>query len=123
MIFLSIEQVIAIHDDLITQYGGLHGIRDIQLLMSALEMPKASMFGEDLHASIYDKASAYLFHIICNHAFIDGNKRTGTAVALIFLMQNGVRVKHSVKAIEEMVCKVAKGQFTKKEISEFFEGE
>lgn len=119
MIFLTIEEVIAIHDALITAYGGLHGIRDMGLIISAIEMPKAMMFGEYLHESLYDKAAAYLFHIVCNHAFLDGNKRTGAAVTLIFLKQNESKVKYNIPEFEEMVCKIAQSQRNKNQISEY----
>lgn len=119
MIFLSVEEVIQIHDDLVSAYGGSHGIRDMGLLMSAIEMPKAMMFGEFLHESIYDKAAAYLFHIVCNHAFLDGNKRTGAAVSLVFLIQNGIKVKYNLNDFEEMVCKVSQSQMNKIQISEY----
>lgn len=119
MIFLTVEQVIQIHDDLVNQYGGLHGIRDMGLLISAIEMPKASMFGEYLHESIYDKASAYMFHIVCNHAFLDGNKRTGAACTLIFLHQNGISKDYDKVSFEEMTCKVAQNLITKNQISEY----
>lgn len=121
MIYLSVEEVIQIHDDLVSVYGGLHGIRDMGLLISAIEMPKASMFGEDLHKSIFDKAAAYLFHIVCNHAFLDGNKRSGTASTLIFLTQNGHIMKYNMEDFEEMVCKVAKNKYSKQEISDFLQ--
>lgn len=121
MKFFTVEEVIEVHDSLITAYGGLHGIRDMGLLISAIEMPKATMFGEYLHASIYDKAAAYLFHIVCNHAFLDGNKRTGSAVSLIFLKQNGIEKKYNILEFEEMVCKVAQSQLTKNQISEHLE--
>lgn len=121
MIFLTLEEVIQIHDDLVSEYGGLQGIRDMGLLVSAIEMPKAAMFGEDLHASLFDKASAYLFHIVCNHAFLDGNKRTGAAATLIFLVQNGCKTKYKMEDFEEMVCKVAQGEFSKEEISRFLQ--
>lgn len=121
MIFLSVEEVIQIHDELVSEYSGLHGIRNMGLLISAIEMPKATMFGEYLHESIYDKASAYLYHIICNHAFLDGNKRTGSAAALIFLSQNGYKVKYDINAFEEMVCNVAQGSFSKEDVSKFLQ--
>lgn len=121
MIFLVVEEVIRIHDELISEYGGLHGVRDMGLLVSAIEMPKATMFGEYLHESIYDKAAAYLFHIVGNHAFIDGNKRTGAAAALIFLSQNKVNLKYNAKDFEEMVCKISQGSISKEEISLFLQ--
>ncbi len=121
MNFLSVEEVKQLHDDLVSAYGGLHGIRDIGLLLSAIEMPKATMFGEHLHESIFDKAAACLFHIVCNQAFIDGNKRTGAAVTLIFLKQNGYEIKYNIVDFEEMVCQVAQGFFSKQEISNFLQ--
>ncbi len=123
MIFLSVEQVIDLHDEMISRYGGMHGIRDMGLLLSAIEMPKATMFGEYLHESIYDKAAAYLFHIVCNHAFIDGNKRTGAAASLIFLTQNGVLNRYDTLAFEDMVCGVAQGLIGKEAIAKFLGGE
>lgn len=121
MNFLNVEEVLHIHDRIIEKYGGLLGVRDMGLLMSAIEMPKAMMFGEFLHASIYDKAAAYLFHIVCNRAFLDGNKRTGAAVALTFLKANEIAKKYNLSEFEEMVCKVAQSQLSKKEISEYLE--
>jgi len=119
MKFLTVEEVIEVHDILIGKYGGSYGIRDIGLLISAIEMPKATMFGEYLHQSIYDKAAAYLFHIVSNHAFIDGNKRTSAAVTLIFLKQNEIEIKFSIPEFEEMVCAAAQSQINKNQISEF----
>lgn len=119
MIFLTVEEVIQIHDELVSEYGGLHGIRDMGLLVSAIEMPKATMFGEYLHESILDKASAYLYHIVCNYAFLDGNKRTGAAATLIFLSQNGCTIKFNKKEFEDLVCEVAQGKVSKETISKF----
>jgi len=59
--FFTVEQVIEIHDAFLEDHGGLPGIRDKGLLISAVEMPRASMFGEYLHKTIYDKAAAYFF--------------------------------------------------------------
>jgi death-on-curing protein len=119
MKFLTVEEVIEIHDGLISAYGGSHGIRDMGLLVSAIEMPKAMMFGEYLHESLFDKAAAYLFHIVNNHAFIDGNKRTGAAATLIFLQINECKIKYNVDEFEEMVCKAAQSQMSKNQISDF----
>ena len=91
------------------------------LLLSAIEMPKAQMFGEFLHPSIFDKAAAYLFHIVCNHPFIDGNKRTGAAVSLIFLDMNSLNLDIDEKKFEELVIEVAQGKIDKDMISKFFE--
>lgn len=121
MIFLNIEEVIDYHTEIINEFGGSHGIRDLGLLISAIEMPKATMFGEDLHPTIFDKAAAYLFHVVCNHAFIDGNKRSGLVVALTFLDVNGINIKYDADELEELVVRVAEGKASKKEISLFFQ--
>lgn len=122
MIFLTLDEVLSIHHDVIERDGGLHGIRDSGLLISAIEMPKSNMFGEYLHKTVFDMAAAYIFHIVCNHAFLDGNKRTGTASCLIFLGLNGVDVtKYNDDSIEEMAIKVATGKLNKEQISKFLE--
>jgi death-on-curing protein len=118
--YLPIEMVILYHDKLIDKYGGLKGVRDLGLLLSALEMPKASMFGVDLHPTLFDKAAAYLYHIICNHPFNDGNKRTGGFAAAVFLELNGEITNFSDKEYEKLIIKVAKGEAQKEEIAYFF---
>ncbi len=121
MIFINVEDVIDYHNEIINEFGGSHGIRDLGLLISAVEMPKATMFGEDLHPTIFDKAAAYLFHIICNHPFIDGNKRSGTVVALTFLSCNEIILKYDSLELEELVVKVAESKVKKEEIALFFQ--
>lgn len=121
MIFLTLDQILDFHTDIVNEFGGAQGVRDMGLLMSAIETPKATMFGEDLHVSIYDKAAAYLYHIIGNHPFIDGNKRTGTVVALTFLEVNNINLDFDEFELEELVVSIAKGQVNKSEIAKFFE--
>lgn len=72
--YLTIEQVIELHDDLLKRYGGLPGIRDKNLLWAAIDAPKAAMFGQEMYPSVYEKAAAYLYHLVCNHPFNDANK-------------------------------------------------
>lgn len=117
--FLTVEQVIEIHDTFLEDHGGLPGIRDKGLLISAVEMPRALMFGKHLHKTIYDKASAYLFHIVQNHPFNDGNKRTGALTAILFLEVNGIKIVFSDQDYEELVVKVAQGQISKEDIAYF----
>ena len=123
MIFITVQEVIDDHAEIIRLYGGLNGIRDIGLLISAIEMPKTMMFGEFLHPTVFDKAAAYLFHIICNHPFVDGNKRIGTMTALTFLRQNQVHIKFTEEQtaiFEELVVCTADSKTTKEQISNFF---
>lgn len=123
MIFITLQEVIDEHTEIIRKYGGLDGIRDIGLLISAIEMPKSAMFKKYLHPTIFDKSAAYLFHIICNHPFIDGNKRTGTATALTFLELNRIHIKRTEEwllVLEELVICTAESKTTKKQIADFF---
>lgn len=93
IIFLTLEQVIVIHDDQIERYGGSHGISRFELLESAVMRPRASFGGRDLYPSIFDKAAAMMHSLIMNHAFVDGNKRTGTASTIILLELNGYKLQ------------------------------
>lgn len=117
--FFTVEQVIEIHDAFLEDHGGFPGIRDKGLLISSVEMPRASMFGEYLHKTICDKAAAYLFHIVQNHPFNDGNKRTGALTTILFLEENGIKIAFSDQDYEEFVVNVAQGQKNKEEIAYF----
>ena len=91
--FLSLADVIQTHMDQVERYGGRQGIRDQGLLQSAIAMPQASFAGEWLHRDLYEMAAAYAFHLSQNQPFVDGNKRTGLACALVFLELNGVSLR------------------------------
>ncbi len=119
--YLSLEQVLKMHDAFIEKFGGLQGIRDMNLLLSAIETPKAAMFGNDLYPTVYNKAAAYLYHIVQNHPFNDANKRTGFGAAYLFLKANNVSILFDDESFESLVVEVAKGKKTKEEISYFFE--
>lgn len=119
--FLTLEEVLQMHDAFIDAFGGLKGVRDSNLLLSAIEIPKSTMFGNDLYPSIYDKAAAYLFHLVQNHPFNDANKRTGFGVAYIFLKANKAPIMFNDEDFENLVIEVAKGKKTKAEIAHFFE--
>ena len=117
--YLTIEQVIELHDEMLKRYGGLPGIRDKNLLWSAIDAPKAAMFGQEMYLSIYEKAAAYLYHLVCNHPFNDANKRTGFAVTLIFLEVNSAKQTFQKEDLENLVIEVAKGKETKERITKF----
>ena len=90
--FLVLEEVLRIHAHQIEQYGGSFGVRDAGLLLSAVAAPQASFAGGFLHGTPFEMASAYLFHLARNHPFLDGNKRTALAAALVFLELNDVSI-------------------------------
>jgi death-on-curing protein len=92
-VFLTTEDVLAIQVDQVRRYGGSEGLRDEGLLLSALAMPQAGFAGEYLHGDDFEMAAAYLFHIVMNHPFIDGNKRVGAVAARVFLALNGWEVR------------------------------
>lgn len=117
--FLSVDDVIDIHRDQLTHYGGSEGLRDVGLLESAVAMPKSTVGEELLHTDIYLIAAAYLFHLVQNHPFIDGNKRVGTATALVFLDINGVDIEVGDDELVELVLEVAQGRCNKATIATF----
>ena len=118
-IFLNLAEVLAIHKDQITRYGGAPGIRDIDLLKSAIGIPTATFGGEFLHADIFEMAAGYLFHLVKNHPFLDGNKRVGAVAALVFLDLNGFEFHASEDDLAEMVLAVARGEMSKSQIAVF----
>jgi len=118
-VFLAFDEVVEIHRDQIERYGGRPGIRDIELLQSAVAMSAAGYSAGYLHSDIYEMAAAYLFHIIRNHPFVDGNKRTGAAAAVVFLMMNGIELHASEDSFEGIVRSVAEGKTGKVEAASF----
>ena len=118
--FLSLAEAMEIHRDQIEHYGGKTGIRDIGLLQSALAMPSAGFGERYLHTDLFEMAAAYLFHIVQNHPFVDGNKRTGAVVALVFMALNGIEFKAGEEVFEETIRAVAQGKMNKSTIAGFF---
>ncbi|MFI5334624.1 MAG: type II toxin-antitoxin system death-on-curing family toxin [Chlamydiales bacterium] len=120
ILYVSFEYVLEIHDKLIEEYGGRKGLLHEGLLHSALEMPRASFHGRDLHRTIFDKSAAYLFHLIQNHPFVDGNKRTAAMVAMVFCGSNRQGLTIYEADYQDLILRVAQGAVTKKEIARFF---
>ena len=120
-VFLTLDEVLALHDDLIERYGGASGIRDLNLLSSALGTPQATFEGQFLHGSLPEMAAAYLFHLAKNHPFIDGNKRTALAASLAFLWLNDVRIAAEEGDLFDLVLAVADGKSTKAQAAVFIE--
>jgi len=119
--FLTLDEVIEIHSEMINRYGGSDGIRDKGLLESAVSTPRAGFGDQYLHSDIFQMAAAYLFHIVKNHPFIDGNKRTGAMAAFVFLKLNNHTLTAGEIQYERMVRAVAESKLEKREIAEFFQ--
>lgn len=118
--YLSLSEVLDIHQDQVVRYGGAAGIRDLDLLKSALGMPSVTFSGEYLHTDIFEMAAAYLFHIVKNHPFIDGNKSVGAVSTLIFLAFNGYDLTVSQDKFASFVIGVAKSDINKAKIALIF---
>ncbi len=115
--FLSMAEVLEIHQDQIARYGGTPGTRDLGSLQSALAMPAASFGGQFLHTDIFEMAAAYVFHLVRNHPFIDGNKRVGAVAAIVFLSLNGYGFDAPEGSLFEFVTLLADGKKSKAECS------
>ncbi|RMF13145.1 MAG: type II toxin-antitoxin system death-on-curing family toxin [Candidatus Dadabacteria bacterium] len=117
--FLSLAEVLAIHQDQVARYGGDPAIRDMGLLQSAVAMPAAGFGGGYVHNDLFEMAAAYLYHIDQNHPFVDGNKRTGAVAAIVFLAMNDVDLEADEREFEQLVIRVAEGDADKSTIAEF----
>ena len=118
--FLSLADVLESHAEQIANYGGVDGVRDLGLLLSALAQPEATFEGRFLHDDLFEMAAAYLFHLVQNHPFLEGNKRVGLESALVFLEINGVSIDAADDELVELVLRTAQGACHKQEIAEFF---
>ena len=118
-LFLSLTEVLRIHSDQIERYGGDPGVRDLGLLQSAIAMPAAGFGGRFLHADLFEMAAAYLFHIVRNHPFVDGNKRTAVVCAFVFLALNDIEIEATEDELVEMVLAAAEGRIGKDAVTEF----
>lgn len=106
---LSKEQILMLHSQLIEEYGGSDGVRDYNLLDSALENPFQSFGGEELYPTLQAKAARLGYGLIKNHCMIDGNKRIGTHAMLVFLAINGIELDYTQKELYETILAIADG--------------
>lgn len=117
MIYLKINQILAIYEEVIKETGGSKGIRDICLLESSIARPQATFGGEDLYPDIFSKAAALGHSIVQNHPFIDGNKRTGYMAMRLFLNANGYDLKASLNEKYKFVIEIAEKILDEKSIA------
>ena len=109
-IYLSVEQVLALHQALVGQFGGASGVRDRGGLESAVARPAMTFGGEDLYSDIAAKAAALMHSLVLNHPFVDGNKRVGVATAEFFLERNASTLDASDEELERVTLAVAEGK-------------
>lgn len=116
MIRLTEQQILAVHSRMIEMTGGVDGVRDNSLLDSALNAPFQTFDGKGLYPALLSKAAVMCRSIISNHPFVDGNKRTGIHVTLIFLEMNGIELQYSQNELIELGFGVASGQLSSDDI-------
>jgi death-on-curing protein len=119
VVFLSLAQVLEIHQDQIARYGGEPGTRDLNLLESALAMPSATMGGIFLHGDLFEMAAAYPITLCQNHPFLDGNKRTAAVASLVFLDLNGCEFDAPPGVLSDFVLALACGERSKSDAALF----
>lgn len=106
---LSKEQILMLHSQLIQQTGGIDGVRDFNLLESAIETPFQAFAGAELYPTIQAKGTRLGYGLIKNHCMLDGNKRIGVHAMLVFFALNGIELAYTQKELYEMVLLVADG--------------
>lgn len=115
--YLSLEEALYLHDQIIIASGGKEGINDFGLLHASLERPKASFGGKDLYFSIVLKAAALLHSLVLNHPFIDANKRTALLCLLTFLKKNNKDLKANYDEIVAFLLNVESKKYSVKKIA------
>ncbi len=120
MNYLTVEQVLFVHMRLISETGGATGIRDLEMLASAVARPQATFEGRDLYPDLSSKAAALMESLVRNHPFIDGNKRVGITAAGLFLRLNGYGLAASSADLGSFTMQVARSELVLAQISAWF---
>lgn len=120
LVYLSVDQVLLLHEMQIELFGGSPGLRDRGGLESAVARPAMTFDGEDLYPDAAAKAAALMHSLVMNHPFVDGNKRVGAAGAEFFLELNGFRVGAPDEDLEELTLSVARGELDAESLGIWF---
>ena len=116
---LTKAQILQLHSDLIQAFGGTEGIRDEDILDSALNAPFQTFSGQDVYPSLHQKAARLGYGLICNHAFLDGNKRIGAHVMLVFLALNNLEIRYTQEELIRVVLDVASGNASSEDLAQW----
>jgi len=106
---LSLQDILYIHESVISEFGGLEGVRDMGLVTSAVEAPFQTFDGIPLFPSVAEKAARLAFGLVCNHGFVDGNKRVGCTALIVFLSLNHVEFDPDLQELEDIFLGLADG--------------
>ena len=117
MRYLSLGEIVDLHQALLEQTGGATGIRDLGMLESALAQPRATFGGTDLHPTLVQKASALGLSLTLNHPFVDGNKRVAHAAMEVFLLLNGLSLNATPDEQERLMLDLADGRVTREQLT------
>ncbi len=117
ILFLTLEEVLALHDDAIAFAGGASGLRSLDLLQGAIAQPEASFAGQLANAFPFGMAAAYAYHLSRNHPFVDGNKRIALSAAVVFLYMNGWELDDPGETLHPIMEDVAQGKIEKPELA------
>lgn len=121
IVFLTISQILFIHDQIVKRFGGSHGIRDLGLIESAVARPQATFGSKHLYKSIFNQAAALLQSLLKNHAFVGGNKRTALTSTGIFLKKNGYKLTNHHQEEVDLAIKVDNENLSVKQISKWLQ--
>lgn len=121
ILYLTLDEVVSLHDQILKQSGGATGIRDLGLLESALAQPLMTFGGEDLYPTLIEKAAALGFSLVMNHPFVDGNKRIGHTGMEAFLVINGMEIVASVDEREATILALATGSLDREAFTRWLE--
>ena len=115
----TIQDIYEFHNQLEKAFILSSGVRDKNLLASAVNTPFQTFMGNDLYPSIYDKAAQLCYGIANNHPFTDGNKRTALHSMYVYLIINGIDITASQQEVENLIINVAAGNMTNTELAEW----
>ncbi len=121
MRYLTVQEVLFIHFQVIERFGGTHGVLNMAGLESAVARPKATMDGNDLYTNLLEKAAGLLQSLVINHPFQDGNKRTAFTALGLFLRFNDAAIESSAMHAEQFVIDVADKHLTVKTIANWLQ--
>jgi len=121
MRYLTLNEVLVLYRRIIEETGGTVGVRDLNLLESALAQPRQTFGGTELYPTLVEKATALGFSLIKNHPFVDGNKRVGHAAMEVFLVLNGYEIEAPVEEQEQVILDVAAGKMSRGAFTEWLE--
>lgn len=116
-LYLSLKQVLRIHEMHIEVFGGSDGVRDRDALDAAVFRPQSTFGGEDLYPDPAGKAAALLHSLVANHPFVDGNKRTAVTTVELFLLTNSLKLVTDIDEFEDLTMATARGELSAEEIA------